>query len=85
MTKVLYLKWRPGDWDEVIGQDHIITTLRNAVRQDRVSHAQIFSGPRGTGKTSTAAAPGPAGLPQSVPNADRNALRPYRHRQGGSP
>jgi DNA polymerase-3 subunit gamma/tau len=54
MTKVLYLKWRPGDWDEVIGQDHIITTLKNAVRQDRVSHAQIFSGPRGTGKTSTA-------------------------------
>ena len=54
MTKVLYLKWRPGDWDEVIGQDHIITTLRNAVRLDRVSHAQIFSGPRGTGKTSTA-------------------------------
>lgn len=54
MSKVLYLKWRPGDWDEVIGQDHVITTLRNAVRQDRVSHAQIFSGPRGTGKTSTA-------------------------------
>ena len=54
MSKVLYLKWRPGDWDEVIGQDHIISTLRNAVRQDRVSHAQIFSGPRGTGKTSTA-------------------------------
>ncbi len=54
MTKVLYLKWRPGDWEEVIGQDHIVTTLRNAVRQDRVSHAQIFSGPRGTGKTSTA-------------------------------
>ena len=54
MSKVLYLKWRPNDWDEVIGQDHVITTLRNAVRQDRVSHAQIFSGPRGTGKTSTA-------------------------------
>ncbi|TFG48571.1 MAG: DNA polymerase III subunit gamma/tau [Anaerolineales bacterium] len=54
MSKVLYLKWRPGDWDEVIGQDHIITTLKNAVRQERVSHAQIFSGPRGTGKTSTA-------------------------------
>ncbi len=54
MSKVLYLKWRPGNWDEVIGQDHIITTLKNAVRQDRVSHAQIFSGPRGTGKTSTA-------------------------------
>ena len=54
MTQVLYLKWRPGDWSEVIGQDHIITTLRNAIRQDRVSHAQLFSGPRGTGKTSSA-------------------------------
>jgi len=54
MTQVLYLKWRPGNWEEVIGQDHIVTTLRNAVRQDRVSHAQIFSGPRGTGKTSMA-------------------------------
>lgn len=54
MTQVLYLKWRPGNWDEVIGQDHIITTLKNAVRLERVSHAQLFSGPRGTGKTSTA-------------------------------
>ena len=54
MTQVLYLKWRPSNWDEVIGQDHIVTTLMNAVRQDRVSHAQLFSGPRGTGKTSTA-------------------------------
>lgn len=54
MSQVLYLKWRPGDWDEVIGQDHIITTLKNSVRLDRISHAQIFSGPRGTGKTSTA-------------------------------
>ena len=54
MTQVLYLKWRPGDWSEVIGQDHIITTLKNAIRQDRVSHAQLFSGPRGTGKTSSA-------------------------------
>jgi DNA polymerase III subunit gamma/tau len=54
MSQVLYLKWRPGDWEEVIGQDHIITTLKNSVRQNRISHAQIFSGPRGTGKTSTA-------------------------------
>jgi DNA polymerase-3 subunit gamma/tau len=54
MTKVLYLKWRPSNWDEIIGQNHIVTTLKNAVRQDRVSHAQLFSGPRGTGKTSTA-------------------------------
>jgi DNA polymerase-3 subunit gamma/tau len=54
MAQVLYLKWRPGNWEEVIGQDHIITTLKNAVQNDRVSHAQLFAGPRGTGKTSTA-------------------------------
>jgi DNA polymerase-3 subunit gamma/tau len=54
MTQVLYLKWRPKTWTEVVGQEHVITTLRNAVKHDRVSHAQLFSGPRGTGKTSTA-------------------------------
>lgn len=54
MSQVLYLKWRPLSWEEVIGQEHVITTLRNAVRRDRVSHAQLFSGPRGTGKTTTA-------------------------------
>ncbi|MBS3750962.1 MAG: DNA polymerase III subunit gamma/tau [Anaerolineales bacterium] len=54
MSKVLYLKWRPLDWDEVVSQDHVIKTLQNAVRNDRVSHAYLFSGPRGTGKTTTA-------------------------------
>lgn len=54
MSKVLYLKWRPLSWDQVISQEHVITTLRNAVQRDRVSHAQLFSGPRGTGKTTTA-------------------------------
>jgi len=54
MSQVLYLKWRPRGWDEVVSQEHVITTLRNAVRRDRVSHAQLFSGPRGTGKTTTA-------------------------------
>lgn len=54
MAQVLYLKWRPSTWAEVIGQEHVITTLKNAVKHDRVSHAQLFSGPRGTGKTSTA-------------------------------
>jgi DNA polymerase-3 subunit gamma/tau len=54
MSQALYLKWRPKDWDEVVGQEHIIQTLRNAVRGDRVAHAYLFAGPRGTGKTSTA-------------------------------
>lgn len=52
--QALYRRWRPRDWDEVIGQDHIITTLRNAVTSGRVGHAFLFAGPRGTGKTTTA-------------------------------
>lgn len=47
-------KWRPQNFDQVIGQEHIATTLKNAISLDRVAHAYLFSGPRGTGKTSTA-------------------------------
>ncbi|HEY43606.1 MAG TPA: DNA polymerase III subunit gamma/tau [Anaerolineae bacterium] len=54
MGQALYRKWRPQTWDEVVGQDHIIQTLRNAVRGGRVAHAYLFAGPRGTGKTTTA-------------------------------
>ena len=52
--QVLARKWRPQQFDEVVGQDHVITTLRNAIEQDRLAHAYLFVGPRGTGKTSTA-------------------------------
>ena len=41
-------------WDEVIGQEHVVQTLRNAIAADRVAHAYLFAGPRGTGKTTTA-------------------------------
>ena len=54
MTKALYNKWRPQKWDEVVGQQHIIQTLRNAVTGGRVAHAYLFAGPRGTGKTTAA-------------------------------
>ncbi len=54
MSQALYRKWRPQTWDEVVGQDHIVLTLRNAVRAERVAHAYLFAGPRGTGKTTTA-------------------------------
>ena len=54
MKKALYREWRPSRWDQVIGQDHIIHTLKNAVRSGRVAHAYLFAGPRGTGKTTTA-------------------------------
>ncbi|PKN87802.1 MAG: DNA polymerase III subunit gamma/tau [Chloroflexi bacterium HGW-Chloroflexi-8] len=54
MSEALYRKWRPKLWDEVVGQDHIVQTIRNAIRSDRIGHAYLFSGPRGTGKTTTA-------------------------------
>jgi DNA polymerase-3 subunit gamma/tau len=54
MSQALYRKWRPHLWDEVIGQDHVVRTLKNAVRNNKVGHAYLFSGPRGTGKTTTA-------------------------------
>jgi DNA polymerase-3 subunit gamma/tau len=50
----LYRKYRPQRFAELVGQDHVSTALRNAVREDRVGHAYLFSGPRGTGKTTTA-------------------------------
>jgi len=54
MTQVFYRKWRPKSWAEIIGQEHVISTLKNAVVADRVAHAYLFAGPRGTGKTSSA-------------------------------
>jgi DNA polymerase-3 subunit gamma/tau len=54
MSQSLYRKWRPIHWDQVIGQEHVVQTLRNAVSTERVAHAYLFSGPRGTGKTTTA-------------------------------
>ena len=54
MAQALYLKWRPHRWEEIVGQPHIVQTLRNAVAADRVAHAYLFAGQRGTGKTTTA-------------------------------
>ncbi|MCX8062735.1 MAG: DNA polymerase III subunit gamma/tau [Anaerolineales bacterium] len=54
MTQTLYRKWRPTNWEEIVGQGHVVQTLRNAVASGRFAHAYIFAGPRGTGKTTTA-------------------------------
>ncbi len=54
MSQALYRKWRPGRFEDLIGQEHITRTLQNSVAADRVSHAYLFCGPRGTGKTTTA-------------------------------
>lgn len=51
---MLYGKWRPRSFGEVVGQDHIVATLRNALATGQVAHAYLFAGPRGTGKTTTA-------------------------------
>lgn len=50
----LYRKWRPADFDDVKGQDAIVTTLRNQIKADRIGHAYLFCGTRGTGKTTVA-------------------------------
>ena len=54
MTQALYRKYRPKEWNEVVGQDHVVTTLKNAIAADRVVHAYLFAGSRGTGKTTLA-------------------------------
>ena len=54
MAQALYRKWRSQTFEEVVGQEHVTTTLLNALRDGRVAHAYLFAGPRGTGKTSTA-------------------------------
>ena len=50
----LYRKHRPRTFADVVGQEHVVRTLQAAVEQDRVAHAYLFAGPRGTGKTSLA-------------------------------
>jgi len=51
---VFALKWRPQDFESIVGQEHIVGTLKNAIQKNRLAHAYLFTGPRGVGKTSTA-------------------------------
>jgi DNA polymerase-3 subunit gamma/tau len=52
--QVIARRWRPQRFEDIVGQDHIVRTLRNAIETGRIAHAYLFVGPRGTGKTSTA-------------------------------
>jgi DNA polymerase III subunit gamma/tau len=54
ISQALYRKWRPQVFEDVAGQEHVTRTLRNALETDRVAHAYLFAGPRGTGKTTSA-------------------------------
>ncbi len=53
-SQSLYRKWRSQTFDELIGQEHVVQTLRNAIVEERIAHAYLFTGPRGVGKTSMA-------------------------------
>ncbi|NTU82773.1 MAG: DNA polymerase III subunit gamma/tau, partial [Chloroflexales bacterium] len=53
-SQSLYRKWRSQTFDELVGQEHVVQTLRNAIVEERVAHAYLFTGPRGVGKTSMA-------------------------------
>ena len=53
-SQVYYRRWRPGSFADLVGQEHVATTLRHSVKQSRVSHSYLFCGPRGSGKTTTA-------------------------------
>ena len=52
--KVLYRKWRPLTFNEVVGQEHVTKTLTNSIEHKQTSHAYLFTGPRGVGKTTMA-------------------------------
>ena len=52
--QALYRKFRPQEFEDVKGQDHIVTTLKNQIKADRIGHAYLFCGTRGTGKTTVA-------------------------------
>ena len=54
MSKVLYRKYRPTSFSEVVGQEHVVKTLKNAIKREKIAHAYLFSGPRGIGKTTIA-------------------------------
>ena len=76
--EVLARKWRPQVFQDVIGQDHVTQTLAHAIEAGRVAHAILFSGPRGTGKTTVARILAKAMNCEKGPAARPGAFAPIR-------
>jgi len=70
----LYRRYRSKTFQELVGQEHIVTALKNAVTENRVGHAYLFSGPRGTGKTSTARILGKALNQKMIKKKKQNSI-----------
>ncbi len=80
MYQVIARKYRPQTFGELIGQEHVKTTLENAITQGRIAHGYIFSGQRGTGKTTVARIHG--ALPELRTGSHAHALRRVRQLHG---
>lgn len=76
MAEALYRKYRPSTFRDIVGQEHIERTLKNAIEQNKVSHAYLFCGPRGTGKTTTARILAKALLCEKGPTIDPDGTCP---------
>ena len=76
--KVLYRKWRPLTFNEVVGQEHVTKTLTNSIELNQTSHAYLFTGPRGVGKTTMARVLAKAVNCVNVPNC---CLQPIGERK----
>ena len=76
MAEALYRKYRPQVFEDMVGQEPIERTLKNAIERDKVSHAYLFCGPRGTGKTTTARLLAKALLCAQAPTANPDGTCP---------
>ena len=79
-AQALYRRWRSQTFEDVVGQEHVTLTLRNALREGRISHAYLFAGPRGTGTPATIIPPACGDLVPPTTALAGAAARPLQRR-----